>query len=351
MRARPPSGVKRPKGLRDAGGRIWSALDACSSAPSPSSSSRASDTSYALAKRTSGFESSVDVFCNFRKLLVSPHKSASRVTSASEASRSSSRGFRWLESSDSRSPREDKHVVPTRGKVSSELQSIKATITEQIQALQRNMDHKLSRVTTQLEQLESRTSNLRFRLISSMQTLHMRVDTLESSLSESADEKESQWPDVAAPPLPFAAYYPQSPVPIGSHIPQMPRMGMSAPPMSSQMHHIGPLYSPRTFYNIQAQGKTRVFVGQVTAEITDDDIRLHFKQFGVIRDVHRPREQKLKSKQFLYVSYATRADLERCVKFSPHVIKGHVLNVDEAVPRPLYIAPPVPPGIGGPTSQ
>mmetsp|Transcript_5661 Transcript_5661/g.7884 ORF Transcript_5661/g.7884 Transcript_5661/m.7884 type:complete len:96 (-) Transcript_5661:766-1053(-) len=56
---------------------------------------------------------------------------------------------------------------------------------------------------------------------------------------------------------------------------------------------------------------------------------------GVVRDVHRPSQQRNNQKQYLYVSFSHRSEMQACVRVRPHIIEGYTLNVAEAIPRPL----------------
>ncbi|GMH44921.1 hypothetical protein BSKO_12878 [Bryopsis sp. KO-2023] len=78
----------------------------------------------------------------------------------------------------------------------------------------------------------------------------------------------------------------------------------------------------------------RVFVGRLPKELTKSDLNEHYSKFGPVMDVYMPRAKNCSAKHrgFGFVSFQTADSIERVIAHGAHVIKGHHVAVDRALP-------------------
>lgn len=75
----------------------------------------------------------------------------------------------------------------------------------------------------------------------------------------------------------------------------------------------------------------KLFVGG-TGELTDDDFREYFSQYGVIQDAVIVRKQDGTSRGFGFVTFADEMSVEKCLVVQ-HELKGRKVDLRRAVPR------------------
>ncbi|CAH0551120.1 unnamed protein product [Brassicogethes aeneus] len=81
------------------------------------------------------------------------------------------------------------------------------------------------------------------------------------------------------------------------------------------------------------QGK--LFVGGLTAELTDDDIKNHFGQFGSIVQVELPFDKvKNQRKAFCFITYESEQTVNDILKNPKQTIKDKEVDVKKATPKP-----------------
>lgn len=81
------------------------------------------------------------------------------------------------------------------------------------------------------------------------------------------------------------------------------------------------------------QGK--LFVGGLTPEITDDDIKSHFGQFGNVVNVELPFDkQKNQRKNFCFITYDSEQVVTDLLKNPKQTINGKEVDVKKATPKP-----------------
>jgi len=79
----------------------------------------------------------------------------------------------------------------------------------------------------------------------------------------------------------------------------------------------------------------KVFVGGLNAEISDDDVRNHFGQYGKIVDIEMPFDkQKNQRKGFCFVVYEAMDTVKAVLKTSSEAtINGKKVDIKRAIPR------------------
>ena len=79
----------------------------------------------------------------------------------------------------------------------------------------------------------------------------------------------------------------------------------------------------------------RVFVGKLSRETTDVDLKTYFSQFGYVLDVYVPRDKtnKREHRGFGFVTFETDAAISRIQSQGPHIIHGVTVSIESAVPR------------------
>jgi len=78
----------------------------------------------------------------------------------------------------------------------------------------------------------------------------------------------------------------------------------------------------------------KVFIGGLSYDTTDDEMREYFEQFGELKDcVIMKFNDSKRSRGFGFVTYATAAELDHCQASRPHVIGGKTLETKRATPK------------------
>ncbi|GMH36368.1 hypothetical protein BSKO_04236 [Bryopsis sp. KO-2023] len=79
----------------------------------------------------------------------------------------------------------------------------------------------------------------------------------------------------------------------------------------------------------------RIFVGKLSKETTDQDLREYFTRYGYVMDVFIPRakENKKEHRGFGFITFETEAAIQRVVSHGTHKIRGNVIAIDVAVPE------------------
>lgn len=79
----------------------------------------------------------------------------------------------------------------------------------------------------------------------------------------------------------------------------------------------------------------RVFIGKLSKDITEADIKEYCSRFGYVLDVYIPRDKnnKREHRGFGFVTFETEAAVDRILAFDDHQIHGNVIAVDRALPR------------------
>ena len=80
----------------------------------------------------------------------------------------------------------------------------------------------------------------------------------------------------------------------------------------------------------------RIFVGNLSRDITDDDLRQAFEPFGKVESAEVVKDQSSSaSKGFGFVEMPAVAEAQAAIAgANGKVVKGQPLNVSEARPRP-----------------
>jgi len=81
-------------------------------------------------------------------------------------------------------------------------------------------------------------------------------------------------------------------------------------------------------YPRKDQVPTKIFVGRLPPDTTEDELREHFEQFGEISDVYLPKG----GRGFAFVTFVDQMDSKKCVA-TQHELKESVLNVTYAIPK------------------
>ena len=84
-----------------------------------------------------------------------------------------------------------------------------------------------------------------------------------------------------------------------------------------------------------ARAGPRIFVGKLSKETSESDLRSYFGQFGFVLDVYLPRDKlnKKDHRGFGFITYETGASVHRVLSHGTHVLHGSTLAIDCAVPR------------------
>jgi len=83
----------------------------------------------------------------------------------------------------------------------------------------------------------------------------------------------------------------------------------------------------------------KMFVGGLSPEVTDEEFKTYFSQYGVVADhiiIRKPEAEKTEKKDkriFGFITYCDADSLDECFKLRPHVLNGNTLDVKHAVPK------------------
>lgn len=77
-----------------------------------------------------------------------------------------------------------------------------------------------------------------------------------------------------------------------------------------------------------AQLSRKIFVGRLPDNITEQDLKTHFSEFGTLTDVFIPKPFR----NFAFVTFGT-SDMAQSIFKHKHVIKGTPVQISEAIPR------------------
>lgn len=137
--------------------------------------------------------------------------------------------------------------------------------------------------------------------------------------------------------------------------PKGPRGGDRGPPVHSQSHYSpygggggyqAPYGAPSPYGGYQAppqresrahsssrssEPNTRLFIGALGPDTTDDSLRAYFAQFGEVIDIFRPGGA---TGSFGFCTYGTPQDMFKALATAEHVLDGTTIRVTEAEPKP-----------------
>ena len=80
----------------------------------------------------------------------------------------------------------------------------------------------------------------------------------------------------------------------------------------------------------------KIYVGNLSYEVTEDDLKLAFKEFGQVESVTIIKDKYSgQPKGFGFVEFASKAEGQAAIDgLNGKELKGRTLNVNEARPRP-----------------
>lgn len=80
----------------------------------------------------------------------------------------------------------------------------------------------------------------------------------------------------------------------------------------------------------------KIYVGNLSYEVTEDDLKLAFKEFGQVESITIIKDKYSgQSKGFGFVEFASKAEGQAAIDgLNGKELKGRSLNVNEARPRP-----------------
>jgi len=79
----------------------------------------------------------------------------------------------------------------------------------------------------------------------------------------------------------------------------------------------------------------KIFVGGLTQELSDDDIKSYFQQFGTIVDVEMPFDKtKNQRKGFCFITFESEQVVNELLKTSKQTINDKEVDVKKATPKP-----------------
>ncbi|XP_065129133.2 heterogeneous nuclear ribonucleoprotein A0, like [Paramisgurnus dabryanus] len=84
----------------------------------------------------------------------------------------------------------------------------------------------------------------------------------------------------------------------------------------------------------------KLFVGGLNVQTTDDGLRNHFEQYGVLTDCVVVMNQQLqRSRCFGFVTYSSVEEADAAIAARPHVVDGNTVDLKRAVAREDAVRP------------
>lgn len=79
----------------------------------------------------------------------------------------------------------------------------------------------------------------------------------------------------------------------------------------------------------------RLFIGKLSKEVSEVDVKEYFMQFGYVMDVYMPKtkDNKQEHRGFGFVTFETEAAIQRVVSHGSHTLKGSTVAIDIAMPK------------------
>merc|ERR1712130_504030 len=86
----------------------------------------------------------------------------------------------------------------------------------------------------------------------------------------------------------------------------------------------------------KAQAKQgKVYVGKLKAELSDEEIKTHFEQFGQIAQVEQPFDKtKNERKNFCFITFEKEDSAKQLLKAGTTTVNGVELEVKKVTPKP-----------------
>jgi len=79
----------------------------------------------------------------------------------------------------------------------------------------------------------------------------------------------------------------------------------------------------------------KIYVGKLKAEITDDQIKTFFSQFGTISNIEQPFDKtKNERKNFCFITFEKEENAKKLIKEGTVYLEGHELDVKTVVQKP-----------------
>ena len=79
----------------------------------------------------------------------------------------------------------------------------------------------------------------------------------------------------------------------------------------------------------------KIYVGKLKAEITDDQIKTYFSQFGTISNIEQPFDKiKNERKNFCFITFEKEETAKKLIKEGTVYLEGHELDVKTVVQKP-----------------
>ncbi|XP_023027750.1 RNA-binding protein squid isoform X2 [Leptinotarsa decemlineata] len=92
----------------------------------------------------------------------------------------------------------------------------------------------------------------------------------------------------------------------------------------------------------------KIFVGGLSTDLTDDDIKSYFAQFGTIVEVEMPFDKtKNQRKGFCFITFESEQVVNDLLKRPKQTIKDKEVDVKKATPKPDQMGGPMMGGRGG----
>jgi len=86
---------------------------------------------------------------------------------------------------------------------------------------------------------------------------------------------------------------------------------------------------------VNARSGPRIFIGKLTKDTSEADVKEYFSRFGYVMDVYMPKAKDNKSEHrgFGFVTFETDAAIKRVVGAGTHKLKGSTIAIDIAMPK------------------
>ena len=79
---------------------------------------------------------------------------------------------------------------------------------------------------------------------------------------------------------------------------------------------------------------TKIYVGNIPYSTSEDDLRTHFDQFGIIEDLKIITDRETgRSRGFAFITYSSGSEAQQAIGFNGQTFQGKALTINLAKER------------------
>lgn len=118
-------------------------------------------------------------------------------------------------------------------------------------------------------------------------------------------------------------------------MPGQPRIFIRLPRLRLTQLPTHPSAPPPSLSVAPVRAGPRIFIGKLTKDTSEADVKDYLMRFGYVMDVYLPKakDNKAEHRGFGFVTFETDAAIQRVVSHGQHRLKGSTIAIDIAMPK------------------